>query len=179
MAWQVYQAFFWHVQIASQVHYAFHQNCAHQRLAGPVRLLSVLTYILRLSPDQSLFSQFCSDCIEIGIKRIAIWICMLLRQMPWKVDIFHIQNAIKTTFLNRVTWNLPHTFFRSYSNISVPIFRFFESLETWDFVFAKTNKKCWYNLQITKISKSSKIRGSSFVANYFPSISVFSDYFYL
>ena len=28
--------------------------------------------------------------------------------MSWKAAIFHIQNAIKTTFMNGVTWNLVH-----------------------------------------------------------------------
>ena len=27
-------------------------------------------------------------------------------EMPWKVVIFHIQSAIKTTFLKGITWNL-------------------------------------------------------------------------
>ena len=43
-------------------------------------------------------------------------------QMPWKVAIFHIQSAIKTTFLKGITWHLVHTFFGVSSSTYIPIF---------------------------------------------------------
>ena len=59
--------------------------------------------------------------------------------MPWKITIFHIQNAIKTTFMNEITWNLVHTFIRDSSS---DVSRF---LKIWKLkaIFCKNKKKCW------------------------------------
>ena len=48
--------------------------------------------------------------------------------MAWKLAIFHIQNAIKTTFMKGITWYLAHTFFRDFSSTYIP---FFENFEIW------------------------------------------------
>ena len=48
-------------------------------------------------------------CIEIKIQWVygTAWFCV---QMPWKVAILHIQNALKTTFMKGITWNLVPTY---------------------------------------------------------------------
>ena len=51
---------------------------------------------------------------------------MVLRPNALKVAISGIQNAIKTKFLNGISWNLLNTFFRDYSST---ICRGFENLE--------------------------------------------------
>ena len=40
--------------------------------------------------------------------------------MPWKVAIFHIQSAMKTTFMKGIAWNLVYTFFRVSSSTYIP-----------------------------------------------------------
>ena len=64
--------------------------------------------------------------------------------MSWKASIFHIQNAIKTTFMNGITWNLVHMFLVA---VIVDIIRFFENLELVDF-FAKGKR--WKEIKIFK-----------------------------
>ena len=88
--------------------------------------------------------------------------------------ILHIQNAIKTMFQKKITYNLLHTFFRCSSSTYNPVF---ENLEIGG-VFCK-NKECWKQLKILIILKISQIRDRSFVAHSFLSIPFLSDWLYL
>ena len=72
--------------------------------------------------------------------------------MSWKASIFHIQNAIKTTFMNGITWNLVHMFLVA---VIVDKIRFFENLELVDF-FAKGKR--WKEIKIFKTLKIFKTK---------------------
>ena len=108
--------------------------------------------------------------IEIGIKWIygTAWYYV---QMPWKVSIFHIQNAIKTAFLKGITRNLLYAFFREYSSTYI---LFFENLKICFFL----PKKMLNNFQISKSFTVSKTRDCGLVANSFLSIPNFYNWLY-
>ena len=101
--------------------------------------------------------------------KMNIWNCMVFPQNAPKVAIFHIRNAIKTTLMKVITWNLVQTFFRHYSSTHIPFFWKFSNLG--DF-FCK-NKHVEKNLKISKIFKISQIRDTSFVAHSFLRIPIF------
>ena len=69
--------------------------------------------------------------------KMKIWKCMVLRPNALKSSHFHIQSAIKTTFLKGITWNLVHTFFSVSSSTCIPVF---ENFEIWG-IFEKNVKK--------------------------------------
>ena len=135
----------------------------------PFGVTHVCGSIFRLERGKCPYNIVC--CIEIGIKWI-YWTHGIASklQMPWKVAISHIQNAIKATFLKGISWNLLHTFFRDHSSTYIPLF-------IWGFFFAKI-KKCWQS-QISKFRKIRKIWDSSFVVNSLLSMLIFSDCLYL
>ena len=136
-------------------------------------VIHVYGSVFRLEREKWPYSIVC--CIEIGIKwkygNASYYV-----QMPWKVAIFHIQSAIKTTFMKGITWNLVHTFFRVSSSTYIPVFWKF-----WNFggFFEKIKKNVEKNLKISEIFKISKIRDSSFVVYSFLHRLAFSDCLHL